>query len=489
MSAPSQLSIGDLCRSNEENGSRAGGGRNEDHALTSSRHTHSRTNSDTSSLPSLYNGSTTHNTPLTTPTATEFAYDRFPSSQQTSSSSWMSSAYKAYEQSKVMRYVESGVRSIAVPIYGRIGKSFRDDKPVDKIDMQLRDDKGSSSKAIMEDEDMPITKALANTSLEGSRRRAHRMQNDSSSTTVTQTDLLPKPRVATRSISPHRSAPYSTNASNRSRSPILRQSSSQSRSRWQQLVVGAGSAAGTTAAVISEESMKCLKYCLYWLQYAVNHIDQQMSILRNFLVSLATSSNPSSSQTVARPSSSVLSSVKKEIIDTLRKVVEIISKYAGSSLPAHARTAVRSFIINLPGKWCLTFACWQALVNESKSTTVSPVASPQMRPYGMETYQPDSNSQEAAVRLLQLGGESVEMLHSVSGIFSDTVDRAELWLDRLRTVKMTSAGNEDIRLPALKADEDYSNISLPSLHSVTENQLHHRPGFINMPAHDTDMDY
>jgi hypothetical protein len=46
--------------------------------------------------------------------------------------------------------------------------------------MQLRDDKSSSSKALTEDEDMPITKALANTSLEGSRRRAHRMQNDSS---------------------------------------------------------------------------------------------------------------------------------------------------------------------------------------------------------------------------------------------------------------------------------------------------------------------
>lgn len=28
----------------------------------------------------------------------------------------------------------------------------------------------------------------------------------------------------------------------------------------------AGSAAGTTAAVVSEESMKCLRYCLHWLQ-------------------------------------------------------------------------------------------------------------------------------------------------------------------------------------------------------------------------------
>lgn len=88
--------------------------------------------SETSSIPSLSSGSTTQNTPLSTPTATEFSYDRFSSSQP-SSSSWMNSAYKAYEQSRMMRYVESGVRSLAVPIYGRIGKSFRDEKPVDKV--------------------------------------------------------------------------------------------------------------------------------------------------------------------------------------------------------------------------------------------------------------------------------------------------------------------------------------------------------------------
>ncbi|CAO3663984.1 unnamed protein product [Umbelopsis vinacea] len=441
--------------------------------MAAPRPTHSRSNSEASSIPSLSNGSTTQNTPLSTPTATEFSYDRF-SSNQPSSSSWMNSAYKAYEQSRMMRYVESGVRSLAVPIYGRIGKSFRDEKPVDKINMQLRDAK--VVEAVIDEEDISITtKAMANTTLENNKqRRTHRHSRQ-----LSESDLLSTPRGPTRSISPHRPAPYSTNTSTRSRSPVLRQS--QSRSRWQQLVVGAGSAAGTTAAVISEESMKCLKYCLYWLQYAVNHIDQQMTILRNFLVSLATSSSPSTSQTVARPSTSVLSAVKKEIIDTLRKVVEVISKYAGSSLPAHARSAVRSFIINMPGKW--------AMVNDNRSTTVSPAASPQMRPHGMETRQHDVGAQDTAVRLLQFGGESVEMLNSVSDVFSDTVDRAELWLDRIRSVKMSSSGNDDIKLPALKADEDYHNVSLPSLHSVTENQLHHRSGYINMPAHDTDMDY
>ncbi|KAJ2964991.1 hypothetical protein NQZ79_g149 [Umbelopsis isabellina] len=478
MSSASQLSIGSLCEPDHSNAHP----REQGSDRTKPPHLgRSRSNSDTSSLPSLSNSSTTHNTPLTTPTATEFGHDRFASSVP-SSSSWMSSAYKAYGQSRVMRYVESGVRSLAVPIYGRIEKSLREEKPVDKIYMQLRDEKPSNT----DDEDMTsTTKAMANTSLDSNangKRRTHRhsrqLSNDHKNVI---TDRLSTPRVATRSTSPHRRTPYSTTSSTRSRSPIVRQS--QPRSRWQQLVVGAGSAAGTTAAVISEDSMKCLKYCLSWLQYAVNHIDQQMTILRNFLVSLATSSNSSSSQAVAAPSSSVLSAVKKEIIDTLRKVVQIVSKYAGSSLPAHARSAVRGFIINLPGKW--------ASVSDVRSTTVSPVASPQMHPHGMSTSQSQElNAHESAVRLLQFGGESVEMLNSVSGVFSDTVDRAELWLDRLRVGKSSStAGNEDIVLPALKVHDQSQGISLPSLHSVTDNQLHHRTGYINMPTNDVDMDY
>lgn len=186
----------------------------------------------------------------------------------------------------------------------------------------------------------------------------------------------------------------------------------------------AGSAAGTTAAVISEESMKCLRYCLSWLQYAMRHIEQQMDILRNFLVSLATQGSKnkkgqskSDSQTVAVPSSasSTLNAVKKEIIDTLRKVVDVISKYAGSGLPEQAKASVRSFILALPGRW--------AALNTS--TTTSPVASPAIGPQVHET----------SIKLLNFGDESIEMLGSVSGVFSDTIERAELWLERLRVVR------------------------------------------------------
>jgi Transcription factor Opi1 len=73
-------------------------------------------------------------------------------------------------------------------------------------------------------------------------------------------------RTTSRSTSPRRS-PHQNHIT---LTPINRRQEQVSRSRWQQLVVGAGSAAGTTVAVVSEESMRCLKYCLSWLQ--VNYI-------------------------------------------------------------------------------------------------------------------------------------------------------------------------------------------------------------------------
>lgn len=160
-------------------------------------------------------------------------------------------------------------------------------------------------------------------------------------------------KATSRSTSPARSiaAPYSTHhphptTSGTAPPPTV--------SRWQQLVMGAGSAAGTTAAVISEDSMKCLKYCLSWLKYAIQHIEQQMSVLKNYLVSIATSKSSSSSTLTVNNNTnnrSVLSGIKKDIVETLRKVVEVITKYAGASLPSQSRQSVRGFILNLPGKW------------------------------------------------------------------------------------------------------------------------------------------
>ncbi|KAI7863634.1 transcription factor Opi1-domain-containing protein [Spinellus fusiger] len=177
----------------------------------------------------------------------------------------------------------------------------------------------------------------------------------------------------------------------------------------------AGTAAGTTAAVVSEESMKCLRYCLSWLQYATQHIDHQMNILRSLVVALATHphahQNTPTHTTHTTHTTNTLSEIKREIIDTLRKVVEVVSKYAGTGLPEQAKASVRGFILALPGRWAVLNAGNQA--NESKVN-------------------------ETSIRLLNFGGESIEMLQSVSNVFAATIERAELWLERLRGVGVTA---------------------------------------------------
>jgi hypothetical protein len=153
-------------------------------------------------------------------------------------------------------------------------------------------------------------------------------------------------KSSSRSTSPSPKAPYHHPHHHHHHHQIA---TPVSTSRWQQLVVHASAAAGTTAAVISEESMKCLKYCLSWLQYAIRHIEQQMNLLQSHL----TSSNTSLTAPNVQPKNgrSILSGIKKDIVDTLRKVVEVITRYAGASLPTQSRQHVRGFILNLPGKW------------------------------------------------------------------------------------------------------------------------------------------
>lgn len=134
------------------------------------------------------------------------------------------------------------------------------------------------------------------------------------------------------------SEPYITTATN----------NNHNSSTWQQLVVGASSAAGSTAAVVSEDSMKCLRYCLSWLQYAIRNLNQQMALLRNFLVSLATSP-PQKQQQQQQPM--ILASIKRDMVNTLRKVVDIITCYASTALPYQAKATVRGTILDLPNRW------------------------------------------------------------------------------------------------------------------------------------------
>ncbi|KAI8636856.1 transcription factor Opi1-domain-containing protein [Parasitella parasitica] len=302
-------------------------------------------------------------------------------------------AIKAYENSSsVVKYGAEMIESYTGPIYDKLG-----------YDRKLKDVTSE------DDETTAATTALARTSLYEHHQPLIHQRSTASN------------RRSSRSTSPHQ--PYTLQRPSNS-------SNSSSKSRWQQIVLHAGSAAGTTAAVISEESMKCLRYCLSWLQYAMQHIDQQMNLLRNFLVSLATGSSSSNTKKdaaiVDQNNSNTLANIKKEIVDTLRKVVEVVSKYAGSGLPEQAKASVRTFILQLPSRW--------AILNNTRQT--SPANSPRLGPISADQEQKPLH--ETSIKLLDFGGESIEMLKSVSLIFSDTINRAELWIKRLKVVGVNS---------------------------------------------------
>ncbi|SPO46991.1 uncharacterized protein PSANT_04677 [Moesziomyces antarcticus] len=219
-------------------------------------------------------------------------------------------------------------------------------------------------------------------------------------------------------------------------------------SRWGSMLVEAGATAGGLSAAMSEESMKSLKYCLQWLQYATAHIEHQITILRDLIVRLNHGELDMSGTAVQN-----LTHIKGDVVNTIRGVVDVIGKYAGSALPEPARNSVKAFILSLPARW--------ATVNRSSaagsptgyfgSSPSSPSFSPAHISEGPQSpthlsasarYRSGAGgpreqmqvaaTAQAANRILTLAIESLDILRSVTVVFGESLDRADLWVERLR---------------------------------------------------------
>jgi len=163
--------------------------------------------------------------------------------------------------------------------------------------------------------------------------------------------------------------------------------------------------------------MKSLQYCLHWLQFATNNLQQQINILRSFIVSLRpqscitdkTSENEKITPMSPFQQAEQLQTIKSEIVETVRKAVDVISKYAGLALPEQARRVVRQNILALPARW---------------TTTV------QQRDQSGRRL--SNATHEAAERVLTFAVEGVDVLAGVARVFSESIERADAWLERLR---------------------------------------------------------
>ena len=184
-----------------------------------------------------------------------------------------------------------------------------------------------------------------------------------------------------------------------------------------------------------------------------------------------------SGETVSQHHMRTLNDVKRDVVDTIRQVVDIVSKYAGGALPEPARQRVRGFILHLPQRWAsasrqgpeptqpystgtgkrrsgrhiYATAEGSSASNpypapaslsrpgsptHSRTSSVNPRAahhtrntpsltvSPTMVSHGMSAIA----ANQAAQRILTLATESLDMIRGVTGVFKESLDRADAYV-------------------------------------------------------------
>ncbi|KAK6356835.1 hypothetical protein TWF718_001175 [Orbilia javanica] len=185
------------------------------------------------------------------------------------------------------------------------------------------------------------------------------------------------------------------------------------------------STAGVGVA-LSEESLKSLKYCLAWLRWANDHLDKVIMALRG-VISEYDSDKSRANGTSGKDGGAdegddersaqlqnKIETLRKDVIGTLKRVVDVVSTYAGGALPENARVVVKACITNLPRRWALAAKDDNAGANASGNNMAVVV-----------------RREEAGKRVLVLAREGLEMLHQVSAIVQLTLERAEEWCERL----------------------------------------------------------
>ncbi|KAG6877916.1 hypothetical protein C0993_002402 [Termitomyces sp. T159_Od127] len=272
-------------------------------------------------------------------------------------------------------------------------------------------------------------------------------------------------------------APPDSISSSSSQAPSEERQVAQ-RSRWQAVL----SEASGLSAALSDESLRRLKYCLQWLQYATAHIDAQILILRDFTASLRPlpSQTPAPHPPISQAHLRTLNAVRRDIVHTVKQVVDVVSRYTGGALPEPARRRVRGFILGLPQRWAQKAGVAGPLTQEDDdrereresvvaasgsgtgpmrrgnrrgrergpgagagSAPSSRATSPMARHtrHHSENGEPVSASTAivAAQRILTLATESLDMMRGVTGVVKDSLDRADAWVGRFRTVGLQRA--------------------------------------------------
>ena len=200
-----------------------------------------------------------------------------------------------------------------------------------------------------------------------------------------------------------RSPPYTENQI------ALQSSQRQPPPGWrQQLVI---STSGLSVAM-SEESLRSLRFCLQWLRWANGRLGEAIQNVKVLLERYGSADQPHQSplhderERHQAAMETRIAALKRDVLETIKQVVGIVSQYAGGALPENARNLVHRHLTSLPQRFSIANAH-----------------------HGTEGH--DNEAEKSAGRVMLLAQEGLDMMTQVSRVVNDTLVSAEGWCEKL----------------------------------------------------------
>jgi transcriptional repressor OPI1 len=164
---------------------------------------------------------------------------------------------------------------------------------------------------------------------------------------------------------------------------------------------------------------------------ATSHLGSSISTLQSLLLR-AQRPFDEENHAINRTSIGIrIEKIKQDIVDTLRKAVDVVSRHAGSALPEPARHRVKLYILSLPARWAAASSPSQASPNGVDCAAANGL----------------TREEETGWKVLTLASESLQMLSGVMNVVGDTLQSAEEWAGRLGRNKRSPGAAPGVSTP------------------------------------------
>ncbi|KAF2021328.1 Opi1-domain-containing protein [Aaosphaeria arxii CBS 175.79] len=206
---------------------------------------------------------------------------------------------------------------------------------------------------------------------------------------------------------------------------------------------------------LSDTSLRSLKICLSLLRNATTSIDSMMRALKLVLeeyesaVSSSQSDYPdekalhrqdsdaAAKDAHVRQIANKMQALSTDIWQTLQRVVQSVSHYAGGALPQNASQVVRTQLLSIPQRWASASRTANEQRNGHGEQSQGAVG-------GRDEETAGGGEVRGANRMVAFAREGLDMIGQITTVVDGTVQSAEAWLDRMGRKNGGSAARESV---------------------------------------------